>query len=178
VLLYILMGIIQFGLIFSVYITVNNAVREGARWASFSLYDNTLSGDVPVGNDTARNNGLVDRMIQSRGILSMAARGSSTSNFSTTSTGTYAVANCPTQSPSPELGYYYGTSNSNPDVTICYSRPTGIAYNDTRKGYYLEVQVYYHLQVFIPLIQPFLPDDPVKGAPWIRLPGRMTIVVN
>ena len=49
---------------------------------------------------------------------------------------------------------------------------------DTRRGYYLDVQTWYHLQVFIPLLQQFLPDDPAKGAPWIRLPGRMTVVIN
>ena len=45
-------------------------------------------------------------------------------------------------------------------------------------GGYMDVETWYHLQVFIPLLQQFLPDDPVKGAPWIRLPGRMTVVVN
>jgi hypothetical protein len=40
------------------------------------------------------------------------------------------------------------------------------------------VESYYHLQVFMPLLQPFLPDDPSKGAPWIRLPGRITVVIN
>ena len=30
----------------------------------------------------------------------------------------------------------------------------------------------------MPLLQTFLPDDPSKGAPWIRLPGRITVVVN
>src|SRR5438034_1285167 len=48
----------------------------------------------------------------------------------------------------------------------------------SRRGYYLDVQTFYHLQVFIPLIQQFLPDDPVKGAPWIRIPARITVVVN
>jgi Flp pilus assembly protein TadG len=31
ILMWILMGIIQFGFIFAIYITLNNAVREGAR---------------------------------------------------------------------------------------------------------------------------------------------------
>jgi Flp pilus assembly protein TadG len=175
VLMYILMGIIQFGLIFAVYITINNSVREAARWGTIYVYDNTISATV---NDTTRNNGIIDRIYQSRGILNIAARGTGTSNFSTAATGTYAVASCPNQTPLPELAWYYGASGTNPDVTICYARPTGVLVNDPRRGYYLDVSTYYHLQVFIPLLQQFLPDDPVKGAPWIRLPGRITVVVN
>jgi TadE-like protein len=177
VLLYILMGIIQFGLIFAVYVTINNSVREAARWGSIYVYD-ASSGMTPTNNDTARNNGMVDRMYQSRGILSMAPRGSATGNFSTATTGTLAAASCPVQTPTPVIGWYYGASSTNPDVTICYSIPTGVTANDPRRGYYLDVETWYHLQVFIPLLQQFLPDDPVKGSPWIRLPGRMTVVVN
>jgi hypothetical protein len=169
------MGIIQFGLIFAVYVTINNSVREAARWGSIYQYDNSIS---ITNNDTARNFGMVQRMYQSRGILSMASPPGATGNFSTASTGTLAAGSCPVQVPTPVLGWYYGTGPTNPDVTICYSIPAGVTANDPRRGYYLDVETWYHLQVFIPLLQQFLPDDPVKGAPWIRLPGRMTVVVN
>jgi hypothetical protein len=172
------MGIIQFGLIFAVYVTINNSVREAARWGSIYVYDNATS---VTNNDVARNNGMIDRIYLSRGILAISALGTATQNFSTAATGTLAVASCPSQTPPPEAGlaWWYGaTGGANPDVTICYSRPTGIAINNARRGYYLDVQTWYHLQVFIPLLQQFLPDDPQKGAPWIRLPGRITVVVN
>jgi hypothetical protein len=175
ILLYILMGIIQFGLIFAVYVTVNNSVREAARWGSIYVYDNTVTNTT---NDTRRNDGMVDRIYISRGILSIPTRGSGNQNFSTAATGTLAAASCPVQTPAPVLGWYYGASSSNPDVTICYSVPAGVTVNDPRRGYYLDIETWYHLQVFIPLLQQFLPDDPVKGAPWIRLPGRITVVVN
>ena len=93
------------------------------------------------------------------------------------SSATYAVASCPEQTPAPVLGFRYGTS-SNPDTTICYAIPTGVTANDPRRGYYLDIETWYHLQVFIPLLQQFLPDDPVKGAPWIRIPARITVIVN
>jgi Flp pilus assembly protein TadG len=176
VLMWILMGIIQFGFIFAIYITLNNAVREGSRWGSIYVYDGNNTANQ---NDSARNDGIVDRMIQSRGIMSMAARGSSGVNFSTVSNGSLAAASCPEQSPVPTSGFWYGAAGgSNPDVTICYTIPTGVTANDPRRGYYMDVQTFYHLQVFIPLIQQFLPDDPVKGAPWIRIPARITVVVN
>jgi Flp pilus assembly protein TadG len=178
VLMWILMGIIQFGFIFAIYITLNNAVREGSRWGSIYVYDGSLNDNQ---NDAARNDGIVDRIVQSRGIMAMAARGSATANFSTSSSGNLAAASCPEQTPAADtLGsrhMYYGAS-ANPDVTVCYSIPTGVVQNSPRRGYYLDVQAFYHLQVFIPLIQQFLPDDPVKGAPWIRIPARITVVVN
>ncbi len=173
--MYILMGIIQFGFIFAVYITLNNAVREGARWGSIYVYDNTKTDTV---NDTTRWNGMIDRTIGSRGILAMATRGSSTQNFDTTATGNGTTSQCPTQSPAPTTAHYWGANGANPDVLICYSIPSGVLANDPRRGYYMDVQTYYHLQVFIPLLQQFLPDDPLKGAPWIRLPGVITVVVN
>jgi hypothetical protein len=179
VLLYILMGIIQFGLIFAVYVTINNSVREAARWGSIYIYDKS-TGMTPTNNDTARNNGMVDRLYYSRGILSMAPRGGATASFSTASTAAIGSpgTQCPVLLPVPELGWWYGVNSTYPDVTICYARPAGVTANDARRGYYLDVQAWYHLQVFIPLLQQFLPDDQLKGAPWIRLPGRITVVVN
>ncbi|HET7701502.1 MAG TPA: TadE/TadG family type IV pilus assembly protein [Candidatus Limnocylindria bacterium] len=174
-LMYILMGIIQFGFIFAAYLTLNNAVREGARWGSTYVYDGSSNINL---NDGARNNGIVDRIIQSRGILAMAARGSATNNFSTASNGNLTPASCPEQTPVPVSGFWYGANGTNPDLTICYSIPTGVSANDARRGYYLDVQAWYHQLVFIPLLDQFLPNDPVKGAQWIRLPARITVVVN
>ena len=181
VLMYILMGIIQFGFIFAVYITMNNAVREAARWGTIYIYDQTLSGfgSSKGANDVARNNGIVDRIYASRGILNIPTRGTNGTNvnLSNNNGATLAVASCPAQTPTPIAGWYYGAS-ANPDVTICYATPTGVTDTDTRRGQYMDVQTWYHLQVFIPLLDQFLPNDPVKGAQWIRLPGRITVVVN
>ena len=169
------MGIIQFGLIFAVYVTINNSVREAARWGSIYVYDNTITA---TNNDVARNNGMIDRIYQSRGILSIGPTGTATANFSTTPTGTWGTGNCSASGVAAvEAAWYYGPS-ANPDVTICYGRPASLTGNDPRRGYYIDVQTWYHLQVFIPLLQQFLPDDPQKGSPWIRLPGRITVVVN
>ncbi len=171
------MGIIQFGLIFAVYVTINNSVREAARWGSIYVFDNTQSNSA---NDTARNDGMVDRIYISRGILNIPVRGTAGTNFNTASTGTYPTGSCPNQTlTAPTVAaWYYGANATNPDVTICYAQLTTVPTSDPRRGYYLDVETWYHLQVFIPLLQQFLPDDPVKGAPWIRLPGRITVVIN
>ncbi len=174
--MYILMGIIQFGLIFTAYITINNAVREGARWGSISVYD-ASSGQTQATNDTTRQDGVLERVVASRGVLNIAAVGSSNSNFDASGSwtaGTVAT-DCFNQTPTPASAVKKG------DLTICYTIPTGVTANDSRRGYYMEVSAYYHSQVFVPLLDTFLPDDPSKGSSgsqWIRLPGRVTVVIN
>jgi hypothetical protein len=157
-----------------VYVTLNNAVREGARWGTIYVFDNGSSASA---NDTARNDGIVDRIYASRGILAMPARGSSSANMDLSSSGNLTASSCPEQTPAPIVGWKW-PNGANPDLTICYAVPTGVTANDPRRGEYMDVEAWYHLQVFIPLLQQFLPDDPVKGAPWIRIPARITVVVN
>jgi len=176
--MYILMGIMQFGLIFAAYLTVNNAVREGARWGSISVYD---TSDNATENDETRQDGVVARIIAGRGILNMPAVGATaTSNFDS-GDGTWAAGvvadDCFNQSPTPYSAVKDG------DFTICYTIPADLAgESDARRGYYMEVTAWYHQQIFVPLLDMFLPDDPTKSAgeqgSWIRLPGRVTVVIN
>lgn len=171
--MYILMGIMQFGLIFAAYLTINNAVREGARWGSIAVYD-VSSGATT--NDTTRNDGVRDRIMTGRGILNIPTTGSN-SNFDTgTSWSDGVTADCFTQTPTPTMVKKRG------DFTICYTIPTGVNANDARRGYYMEVTTWYHQQVFVPLLDTFLPDDTTKTGDeqsrFIRLPGRVTVVIN
>lgn len=175
ILMYILMGIMQFGLVFAAYLTINNAVREGARWGSISVYDTSSTAAT---NDLTRNDGVRLRIIQGRGILNIPTSGSN-SNFNS-GTGTWTTgtvtSDCFIQSPVPVSAAKQG------DFTICYSIPTGVSANDARRGYYMEVTAWYHQQVFVPLLDTFLPDDTSKPSgeqgSWLRLPGRVTVVVN
>ena len=184
ILMYILMGIMQFGLIFAVYLTLNNAVREGARWASIYVYDNNLSATA---NDTARNDGLLDALVNAKGVLAM-NRTSNTTNFSASSSWTSGTTNGAGTAGAACLiptGTTLEKWYANGDTLVCYDYGAEGS-NTTRKGYFMYVESYYHLQVFMPLLQPFLPDDtsinPATGttrsAPWIRLPGRITVVIN
>jgi Flp pilus assembly protein TadG len=175
VLMYILMGILQFGLIFAAYVTINNAAREGARWGSIYVYDGNQD---QAANDTARQNGILDRVIAARGVLSIPDAGSSTSNFDTGSSWTAATpsTDCGNTSPTPDSAVKRG------DVVICYTIPSGITANDARRGYYMEVTTWYHQSVFVPLLDIFLADDPTKASAqrsqFLRLPGRVTVVIN
>lgn len=178
VLMYILMGILQFGLIFASYITINNAVREGARWGSVYVYSTaSCSGTCKDSNDADRQDGVLDRIVQARGVLNIPTSGS-TSNFDTGSSwaaGTVS-ADCFIQTPTPSSAVKRG------DVTVCYTVPSGVTDNDPRRGEYMEVMAYYHQPVFVPLLDVFLPDDPSKSSStrsqWLRLPGRVTVVIN
>ena len=73
------------------------------------------------------------------------------------------------------------TTIASPPAAGALSGDTDVTDSDARRGYYMEVSAYYHTQVFVPLLDTFLPDDPSKGASgsqWIRLPGRVTVVIN
>lgn len=175
ILMYILMGIMQFGLVFAAYLTINNAVREGARWGSISVYDVSAGAS---GSDEIRHDGVRERLIAGRGILNIPSTGSN-SNFDSGdaawAVGTVAT-DCFSQSPTPTAAWKDG------DITICYSIPTTALANNARRGYYMEVTAWYHQQVFVPLLDTFLPDDTTKASgqqgQWLRLPGRVTVVIN
>jgi Flp pilus assembly pilin Flp len=175
VLMYILMGIMQFGLVFAAYLTINNAVREGARWGSISVYNVGLNSGAA--NDEVRQDGVRERIIQGRGILNIPTTGSN-SNFDS-GDGAWTAGSsgdCQITTPTPVLIWKDG------DITVCYSIPSSATENDARRGYYMEVTAWYHQQVFVPLLDAFLPDDPSKASgqqgQWLRLPGRVTVVIN
>jgi Flp pilus assembly protein TadG len=69
-LLMILLGIIQFGLIFNAQVTITNAAREGARAATVYRFD---ENHTKSWNDTARNDTAVAAVTASLGILSKVA---------------------------------------------------------------------------------------------------------
>jgi Flp pilus assembly protein TadG len=69
-LMLMMLGIIQLGLIFNGYITLSNAVREGARTASIYLYDRNLSKSE---NDTARAAAARNSLVNGLGILKKTA---------------------------------------------------------------------------------------------------------
>lgn len=168
VLIYLLMGIIQFGLIFNAYVTMSNAIREGAREASFYVYDGSQS---ITWNDTERLKKLMTATVNARGILNMGtAWNVGTTNFRHPGSWNNVSA-CSTNA---------GCTTSDSDVTVTFTLPADVTANDPRRGYQMSITAYYHEQLFVPLLDQFLPDDPDSGyaASWLRIPGRITVVIN
>ena len=69
-LLLLMLAIVQFGLIFNGYVTLSNAVREGARTASIYVYDRNLSKSA---NDAARAAAARASMVDGLGLLKKTA---------------------------------------------------------------------------------------------------------
>ena len=149
-LMLIFMGLAQFGFIFNGYITMTNAIREGARTGSIYVYNRSLSKDQ---NDTARNNAMRTSLLASFNTLKTTAP-----NFTSSSTWTKS-----------SLTWTTG------DLQVTYVIPTGISDVDTRIGQQITIKATYHLTLFIPLVSNLLPKD--SGG---RLPisTESTMVIN
>jgi Flp pilus assembly protein TadG len=66
----LLLAIIQLGLVFNAYVTISNAVREGARSGSIYVYDRSKTKSW---NDTARAAVARDVMVSGMGMLKATA---------------------------------------------------------------------------------------------------------
>jgi Flp pilus assembly protein TadG len=149
-LLVLVLGIIQFGLIFNSYVTMTNAAREGARSGTIYVYDRTLS---KAQNDAARN-----AVIRTQVLAAM--------NLLATTAPQFAGGSTWTQS---------GTAYTNGDLTVTYEIPAGVTDSDPRTGQTITVRAVYHQDLIIPMIAAFLPQD-ANGR--LALTGEVTMVIN
>ena len=147
----ILLGIIQFGFIFNSYVTLSNAVREGARIGTIYLY---APGQSKLQNDVAR-----DEVIRTAVISSMNLMGTTSPQFTTT----------------PGLWSQSGLTFRNGDLIVTYSVPTGVVDTDSRVGEQITVRAVYHQDLVIPLIDHLLPHD---SGGRLGLTSEVTMVVN
>lgn len=146
----ILMGIIQFGLIFNTYITLTNATREAARTGTIYVYDRTLTKAL---NDTARNEAIKTTFRSSLNYLDKTAPRLTTGSTWTQSGSTY----------------------TNGDLVVTYALPSGVTESDPRTGQQVTVRATYHLDLLIPLIAALLPRDAGGRLP---LGSETTMVIN
>ena len=148
----ILVGIIQFGLLFGANVSLTNAAREGARAATIYIYD---QDETKSWNDAHRCGELVAAATDAFGLL---AAGAPYFNVTITSGA------CPTMT---------GDTLVNGDLTVSYCDHTLTAGGacpdpgdstttcvpDTRQGCLIQVTLVYHSDVVVPLIGSFLGLD-------------------
>jgi Flp pilus assembly protein TadG len=149
-LLLLILGVVQFGLIFNSYVTMTNAAREGARTGTIYVYDRTLS---KAQNDAARNAAIRVQLLASMNLLSKTSP-----QFAGGSTWTQS-----------------GTTFTNGDMRITYALPAGVTDSDARTGQTITVRATYHQDLIIPMISALLPQD-ANGR--LALPGEVTMVIN
>ena len=149
-LFFILLAIIQFGLIFNTYVTMTNAARDAARLGTIYVYDRTMT---QAQNDLVRNESIKASVLQSMNML-----GKTSPHFTTGSTWTQS-----------------GSIYTNGDLVITYVQPSAVTPNDPRAGYEVTVRATYHQDLIVPVISNFLPRD-ANGR--MTLIGEVTMVLN
>lgn len=148
----ILVGIIQFGLLFGANVSLTNAAREGARAGTIYVYDQTHTKSW---NDAQRCSAIAQAATNAFGLLS-----ASSPYFSVTITS----GACPTTT---------GDTLVNGDLTVSYcdrvTTPDGpcpttgdsttTCVPDTREGCLVRVSLTYHSDIVVPLVSSFLGTD-------------------
>jgi Flp pilus assembly protein TadG len=151
-LLFVVVAIVQFGLLFGANVTLTNAAREGARAGTIYIYD---QGHTKDWNDGHRCMAILQAATQGFGFLSPSAP-----NFSVTTTGDSCQTNT-------------GETQVNGDLTVAYcsrvassSSPcpdggdsTTICTFDTRESCLVQVTLVYRSDIIVPLIGPVLAKD-------------------
>jgi Flp pilus assembly protein TadG len=150
----ILLAIIQFGFIFSSYVTMTNAARDAARIGTIYIYDRDFS---KIENDILRNDAIKTSVLASMSMLGKTApyfaTGLTWSQSGTTSAPVF----------------------TNGDLVISYALPSGVLDSDARPGQQVTVQATYHQDLVVPLISNFLPKD---AGGRLTLTGVVTMVIN
>lgn len=150
--LLLIVGIIQFGLLFGANVTITNATREGARAGTIYAYDHS---HTKAWNDAQRCGDIVDAARQAFGFLS-----TSTRYFNITLT----AGACPTP---------VGDGQVNGDLTVSYcdhvTTPSGncpvtgdsttTCAPDIREGCLLRVTLTYRSDIIVPFIGALIGTD-------------------
>ena len=170
-LLLVVVGIIQFGLIFGANVTLTNAAREAARAATISRYDIEATRAV---NDIDRCTLALDAALQSFGLMTAASP-----NF-------VATRPCPAGSASDLNGDGLNDRWVNGDITmtLCSSMatstspcPTTGTYcaTDDPVGCLVQVQLTYRSDIIVPFMGEILTTD--AGGRFVQR-AVATMVVN
>ena len=149
-LLMLILGVIQFGLIFNSYVTMTNAAREGARSGTIYVYDRTLIEGPERRRPQRRDPGVGARVDEPASKTGPQFAGGSTW---TARRDTY----------------------TNGDIDDHLRDPGGVTESDARTGQTITVRATYHQDLIIPMISALLPQD-ANGR--LALAGEVTMVIN
>lgn len=167
----IVVGIIQFGLLFGANVTLTNAAREGARAGTIYVFNSGLSNDPATArtlNDQDRCTAVVQAATSAFGMLSLGAP--------------HFEADRPCSLGQKINDYTW----VNHDIKITYCRPTSstpaagecladtsVAANDPRSGYRMTVELTYRSDIVVPLIGPIL-----GGGSLFSQRATITMMIN
>lgn len=153
--LLLIVGIIQFGLLFGANVTLNNAVREGARAGTIYVYDRSISTDARYKNDAKRCGAIVTAATQAFGMLN-----ATSPSFSAPLTS----GDCPT--PTSDIGVNgditvsYCDHANTPDAPCPDTTDSDTACTlDTREGCLIRVTITYRSDIIVPFIGPLIGTD-------------------
>lgn len=149
----IVVGIIQFGLLFTAEVSLTNAAREGGRSGTIYVY----TGTSQATNDLDRCTTVLRAATAAFGFLS-------------TSSPHFTAAD-----PCTAAHQVDATTWVNGDLRITYSQPAGVITNDARRGYHITVRLTYRSDIIVPLIGPILPTD---GNGRLVQAAQVTMVIN
>lgn len=165
-LLMIIVGIIQFGLIFGANVSLTNAAREGARAGTIYVY----SGADKTTNDKNRCSAVLQGAKSSFGLIAASSP--------------YFVSADPCSTGHQVNDYTW----RNGDLTITYCRPTTspaatddcaasstVLANDARRGYRMTVTLTYRSDIIVPFVGEIVSTD-ANGR--MVQTARATMVIN
>jgi Flp pilus assembly protein TadG len=167
-LLLVLVGIIQFGLLFNTNVTITNAAREGARAGTIYVYDRQHDRSW---NDAQRCTAVLTAVRNAFGILS-----TTSPNFSVTTSGGVCSNSTGETQTNGDLVISYCASMSTPDAPCPdpYDS-TSTCSADTRAGCLLRVQLTYRQDIIVPFIGALLSTD--SNGRFVQT-VRATMVIN
>lgn len=167
-LLLVLVGIIQFGLLFNTNVTITNAAREGARAGTIYVYDRQHDKSW---NDAQRCTAVLTAVENAFGILT-----ASSPNFSVTTSGGVCSTSTGETQANGDLVISYCSSMSTPDAPCPdpYDSTTTCS-ADTRTGCLMRVQLTYRQDIIVPFIGALLSTD---SSGRFAQTVRATMVIN
>jgi Flp pilus assembly protein TadG len=167
-LLLVLVGIIQFGLLFNTSVTITNAAREGARAGTIYVYDR---GHARAWNDAERCTAVMTAAKNAFGILN-----ATSPNFSVTTSGGVCSTSTGETQANGDLVISYCASMSTPDAPCPDPLDTStICSADTRAGCLVRVQLTYRQDIIVPFLGAILSTD--SNGRFVQT-VRATMVVN